>query len=108
MRIASIAAALATLARSPLATDAFVTTSLSATASRDFNLKASSSDEPSATICDISSEFGDTPSLVGAPNGANAIRSAVVTNSVGDIIRIDDALEGGNTPQVVVYLRHMG
>ena len=105
MRIASIAA-LATLARSPLATDAFVTTSLSATASRDFNLKASSSDEPS--ICDISSEFEDTPSLVGAPKGANAIRSAVVANSVGDFIRIDDALEGGNTPQVVVYLRHMG
>jgi hypothetical protein len=52
---------------------------------------------------------------VGVTDGANAIRSAVVTNSAGDFVRIDDAIKFGkagaaakNAPHVVVYLRHMG
>lgn len=46
-------------------------------------------------------------------NGANAIRSAVVTNVAGDFVRIDDAMRSSSSvdasaPQVVIYLRHMG
>ena len=70
----------------------------------------------SQTVCDIPLEFdGGTPSLVGVTDGANAIRSAVVTNSAGDFVRIDDAIKFGkagaaarDAPHVVVYLRHMG
>jgi hypothetical protein len=77
-------------------------------------------DRSRQTACDIPSEFdgGGTPSLVGVTNGANAIRSAVVTNSAGDFVRIDDAMKYATSrvaaaakiaaPHVVVYLRHMG
>lgn len=75
-------------------------------------LKASSSDECSSAACDIPSELGETPSLVNVPNGANAILSAVVTNSDGDFVRIDDAIQSSkmdaNAPHVVIFLRHMG
>lgn len=111
MRILTSVATLATVAWVPLTINAFVPSS---TARNPIFLKASGGDESSTTICDIPSEFKDTPSLVDMPNGANVIRSAVVTNSAGDFVRIGDAIQSSNSkvaanaPHVVVYLRHMG
>ena len=88
-------------------TNAFAPSSLT-TATRP--LRASSNDVESATPCVIPSEFGNdsSTSLV----NANAIRSAVVTNYLGDFVRIDDAMTSGktdlNAPQIVIFLRHMG
>ena len=67
----------------------------------------------SGTVCEIPSEFENSPSsLVGVPNGANAIRSAVVTDSAGNLVRIDDVIQASkatsNAPHIVIYLRHMG
>jgi len=49
---------------------------------------------------------------VGVPNGATAIRSAVVVNSAGDFVRVDDAMKSSSldmdSPQIVIFLRHMG
>lgn len=78
------------------------------------SFRASGGEECETSACEIPSDFDETPSLVGVPNGANAIRSAVVTNSAGDFVRIDDAIQSSSSkvsasaPQVVVYLRHMG
>lgn len=109
MKVLTSFATLATLAWAPLTTNAFVPSS---TVSNPILLKARSGDEQSGTICDIPSDFRDTPSLVGVPDGANAIRSAVVTNSAGDFVRVDDAMQcsetAANAPHIVVYLRHMG
>ena len=113
MRVLSAAAALATaVAWTPLAAYAFVYVP-TATTRAPISSRASSSTEECATdACEIP-EFGNTPSLVGVPNGANAIRSAVVTNAAGDFVRIDDAIQASSkaaasAPQIVVYLRHMG
>ena len=107
MRVVASVAALAALACSPLA-NAFVPASKTVRSVAPF--MSSSNNEGS--VCDIPSEFSETPTLVGVPNGANAIRSAVVTNSAGDFVRIDDAIQksglGANAPHVVIYLRHMG
>mmetsp|Transcript_37942 Transcript_37942/g.68324 ORF Transcript_37942/g.68324 Transcript_37942/m.68324 type:complete len:109 (-) Transcript_37942:111-437(-) len=108
MRVLTSVATLA-LAWSPLTTNAFVPTS---TARNPISLKASTGEGSTTTPCDIPSEFKETPSLVNIPNGANAIRSAVVTNSAGDYVRIDDVIQSSkvaaNAPHVVIYLRHMG
>lgn len=73
---------------------------------------SSSGDDRTTTPCDIPDDFAETKSLVNIPNGANAIRSAVVTNTAGDFVRIDDAIRSSdvdpNAPHVVIYLRHMG
>ena len=69
-----------------------------------------STSSTASTPCDIPSEFRNSPnSLVNIPNGANAIRSAVVTNYQGDFVRLDDAMGGSanNIPQIVCFLRHM-
>jgi len=98
---------LATTLWSPPVANAFVPSSSSARGL--ISLKAR---DVETTVCDIPAEFDKTPSLVGVSNGANAIRSAVVINSAGDFVRVDDAIKSGklaaNAPHVVVYLRHMG
>ena len=62
--------------------------------------------------CEVPSDFAEAPSLVGVPNGANAIRSAVVTNAAGDFVRVEDVIRSSkvndNGPHIVIYLRHMG
>mmetsp|Transcript_192 Transcript_192/g.335 ORF Transcript_192/g.335 Transcript_192/m.335 type:complete len:119 (-) Transcript_192:758-1114(-) len=118
MRVLSSITALA-VAGFPLATNAFVSTSSSSTTvvtarSSPISILASAQEDCTTEACDIPSEFNETPttSLVNVPNGANAIRSAVVTNSAGDFVRIDDAImnssKSTNAPQIVIYLRHMG
>jgi hypothetical protein len=113
MRVPTFAGIVAvTLA--PILTNAFVPTS--STASNSLSLRASSSgdDDRSTkpTVCEIPSEFERTQSLVNVPNGANAIRSAVVVNPAGDFVRVDDAMKSRNVdvgaPHVVIFLRHMG
>lgn len=110
MRVPASVVAVAAVAISPLITDAFVPTA--SIARNSISLHASSSGSAKATVCEIPSEFGSTPSLVGVPNGATSIRSAVVINSAGDFVRIDDAMRSGtaddNAPNVVIFLRHMG
>lgn len=60
-----------------------------------------------SSICDIPDAAAlSVKSLVGTPEAAAAIRSAVVTNADGDFVRLDDAM--GTSSSVVVYLRHMG
>lgn len=59
------------------------------------------------TSCEITFDFDNTPSLVNVLNGANAIRSGVVTNYLGDFIRLDDVISK-DEPHVVIFLRHMG
>ena len=67
-----------------------------------------------AEVCDIDTELANNVSpLVGVRNAANAIRSAIVTNADGELVRVDDAIKSAssvdsNAPQVVIYLRHMG
>lgn len=108
MRLLASVATLA-LARSLLPAVAFVPTP---TVRGPIPLEASAKEDCTDTACEISPEISEAPSLVDAPNGANAIRSAVVTNSAGDFVRIDDAIRssgaGVDAPHVVVYLRHMG
>ena len=121
MRLLTSVATLATaVVWSPLtATNAFVLLPASTSTARSPVplIRAIVGDnDRSQTVCDIPMEFdGGTPSLVGVTDGANAIRSAVVTNSAGDFVRIDDAIKFGkagaaarDAPHVVVYLRHMG
>jgi hypothetical protein len=61
-----------------------------------------------ATACEIDSVFAnDDASLTNVPNGANAIRSGVVTNYRGDTVRLGDVISK-DSPHVVIYLRHMG
>lgn len=97
---------LATALWSPPTANAFVPSS---SARGPISLKAR---DVQTTVCDIPAEFDKTTSLVGVSNGASAIRSAVVINSAGDFVRVDDAIKSGklaaNAPHVVVYLRHMG
>ena len=105
-------ASVAALAAVAGSANAFVATT-STTARGTTTFRASTTEECSTTACEIPSGFGDdTPSLVGVKDGANALRSAVVTNSAGDFVRIDDAISatsaGTNAPQVLIYLRHMG
>lgn len=57
--------------------------------------------------CAISSDFADESTLVNVPNGANPIRSGVVTNYAGDFVRLGDVISK-NMPHVVIFLRHMG
>jgi hypothetical protein len=49
---------------------------------------------------------------MGNSNGASAIHSAVVTNSAGDLVRVDNAVSSSkaavNAPHIVVFLRYMG
>jgi len=59
----------------------------------------------SDAVCDVPDLEVD--SLVGVPNGAGAIKSAVLTNADGDFVRLDDVL-ARDKPNVVIYLRHMG
>ncbi len=105
---ATFVVTLATALWSSPTANAFVVPS-SSTARGLISLEAS---DVKTTVCDIPAEFDKTPSLVGVTNGANAIRSAVVINSAGDFVRVDDAIKSGklaaNAPHVVVYLRHMG
>jgi len=109
MRLLGSVATLATVLWSPPTANAFVPPS---TARGPISPRASGGDDRSQTVCDIPTDFGKTPSLVGVSNGADAIRSAAVINSAGDFVRVDDAIKSGrvaaNAPQVVVYLRHMG
>ena len=115
MRVSKSVSVAGLAALSPLLINAFVpTTSIE---HNSFTLRASSGssgDERSAktTICDISSEFENTSSLVGVSNGASAIRSAVIINAAGDFVRVDDAMKTSNldadAPQIVIFLRHMG
>mmetsp|Transcript_16080 Transcript_16080/g.34002 ORF Transcript_16080/g.34002 Transcript_16080/m.34002 type:complete len:117 (+) Transcript_16080:131-481(+) len=116
MRVLSSITTLA-VAGFPLATNAFVSTSSSSATvvtarSSPISIDASAQEDCTTEACDIPSEFNEAPtSLVNVPNGANAIRSAVVTNSAGDFVRIDDAImksSTSNAPQIVIYLRHMG
>ena len=104
---ATFVVTLATALWSSPTANAFVPSS--STARGPISLEAS---DVKTTVCDIPAEFDKTPSLVGVTNGANAIRSAVVINSAGDFVRVDDAIKSGklaaNAPHVVVYLRHMG
>lgn len=103
------AATLAAAALSPVSSFApVVSNTISRQNQNSISLQASSGDkEP--TVCDIPTEFADdsSSSLVGVRNGANAIRSAVVTNADGIFIRLDDAMSN-NKPEIVIYLRHMG
>ncbi|KAL3793534.1 hypothetical protein HJC23_007274 [Cyclotella cryptica] len=55
-----------------------------------------------AATCDIASDFDNTPSLVNVPNGANAIRSGVVTNYLGDFVRLDDVISKDKPHQQLV------
>ena len=108
MRLLASLATFATVAWSPLVVNAFLP---SFTATRTPTLIRASV-ESEGSVCAIPSEFRNNPTLVGVPNGANAIRSAVVSNSSGDYIRIDDAIKANkltaNSPNVVVFLRHLG
>ena len=110
MRVLLSVATLASVVWYPL-TDAFIPGSVTAP-SLNLCISSSSNEERSTTVCDIPSEFSEAPTLVGVPNGANAIRSAVVTNSAGDFVRIGDAIKSSgldaNAPHVVIFLRHMG
>ena len=114
MRAPTSSAALIAVALSPLLTKAFVPTSNIARNSFVLLASSSSGDNRStkATVCEIPDEFERTQSLVGVPNGANAIRSAVVVNSAGDFVRVDDAMKSSSldmdSPQIVIFLRHMG
>lgn len=104
MRLPTSIAALA-VAASPLATSAFAPVS---PVRLSVSFRASAADECATEVCDVPSGLDDSPSLVGVPNGANPILSAVVTNSEGDFVRIDDAVTDSSAPHVVIYLRHMG
>lgn len=108
MRLLASLATFATVAWSPLVVDAFLP---SITATRT-PIPTRASVESEGSVCAIPSEFGNNPTLVGVPNGANAVRSAVVIDSSGDYIRIDDVIKANkltaNSPNVVVFLRHLG
>ena len=118
--LTSVTTLATTVVWSPLTANAFVLLPASTSTARSpvplIRAIVGDNDRSQTTVCDIPLEFdGGTPSLVGVANGANAIRSAVVTNSAGDFVRIDDAIKFGkagaaakNAPHVVVYLRHMG
>ena len=109
MRLLASLATFATVAWSPLVVNAFLP---SFTATRAPTPIRASVESQQGSVCAIPSEFGNNPTLVGVPNSANAIRSAVVSNSSGDYIRIDDAIKANkltaNSPNVVVFLRHLG
>jgi hypothetical protein len=109
MRLLTSIATLATVVWTPHTVNAFVPPS---TSRSPIPFGASLGDDRTQTVCDIPSEFDETPSLVGVSNGADAIRSAVVINSAGDFVRVDDAIKSSkvasSAPHVVVYLRHMG
>jgi len=111
MRLITSVVTLATVLWSPPTCNAFVPPS--STARGPPSLQASGGDgRIQTTVCDIPAEFDETPSLVGTSNGADAILSAVVINSAGDFVRVDDAIKSSklaaNAPHVVIYLRHMG
>jgi len=91
---------LATALLSTTETLAFIVPSAQARSTRK-NLQPQSGKE----VCDVPAIEVD--SLVGIPNGARSIKSAVVTNADGDIVKIDNLL-ARDKPNVVIYLRHMG
>ena len=94
--MAALACLQAADAFAPVALQHRVSSSIQSTKSED------------AAPCAISSEFAnDESSLVNIPNGANPIRSGIVTNSAGDFVRLDDVISN-NEPHVVIFLRHMG
>lgn len=103
-------AALAAAACSPLNANAFAP--VASTGRTPPSFKASGNDECATDACEIPVGFDKTPSLFGVPDAATPILSAVVTNSDGDFVRIDDAVRssdaGADAPHVVIYLRHMG
>jgi hypothetical protein len=99
MRSLASIAALSTLVVAST-TSAFMAPLRTAVSSRAYS---SSSNDECTTVCDIPGDFVDTPTL----SNATPIRSAVVTNYEGDLVRIDNAIKGSN-PYVVIYLRHMG
>jgi len=106
MRLTTLVVAVAALAGSPF-TGAFTPPNASSFTSSSVGPLLSDKTKE-GSVCEISSEFANNPSsLVNAPNGANAIRSAVVTNYQGDFVRLNDFMKKDG-PQVVVYLRHMG
>lgn len=113
MRVPTFAG-LAAVALAPILTNAFVPTPSIASYSLSLRASSSTGDDrfAEATVCEIPSEFERTQSLVGVPNGANAIRSAVVVNPAGDFVRVDDAMKsstvGVDATHVVIFLRHMG
>lgn len=108
--VTSVATLAAAALSPPTAVDAFVVPA-SPPSSRPvpYSLGASSGCDECATS-ELAAD--DVPSLANAPDGAEAIRSAVVTNSAGELVRIDDAIRSSgadaNAPHVVIYLRHMG
>ena len=58
--------------------------------------------------CAIPSEFtNDASSLVNMRNGANPIRSGMVTNYAGESIQLGNVISKSD-PHVVIFLRHMG
>lgn len=74
--------------------------------------RISSSVESSKVVdeapCAIPSEFtNDASSLVNVSNGANPIRSGIVTNYAGDSIQLGNVISKSD-PHVVIFLRHMG
>jgi len=76
--------------------DAFIST---ATDRVSLTFYSTKSDE---APCAISEDFADdVPSLVNVPNGANSIRSGVVTNYAGDFVRMGDVISKSE-PHVVI------
>ena len=71
---------------------------------RSVSLSVAKTEEP----CAIPSDFQDaSTSLVNVPNSFKSIRSGMVTNSAGELIRLGDVISK-NEPHVVIFLRHMG
>lgn len=55
--------------------------------------------------CDVPSDVIN-PDLVSQKGSGKLLRSAMLTNADGEVIRLGDKM--GNGTSVVVYLRHMG
>ena len=62
----------------------------------------------SSTPCDApnDNDVVNVGTLVGRPDAAKILRSAVLTNADGEMIRLGDVM--GDETSIVVFLRHLG